>query len=325
MTTMRAVVHERYGPPDVLRVADDVPRPAPADDEVLVRVVASTVTRADVELRNLTYWFSRLFTGLRRPRRTVAGTEFAGVVEAAGRDVTDLVAGDDVYGIDEAANAEYMTVRAGDVVARMPRALTHEQAAAVPDGALLALTCLRPAYPLRGKRVLVYGAGGSIGTAAVQLLAHHFEAEVTAVCETHQADLVRELGAAAVVDRHAEDFTRGGATYDVVFDAVGKHSFRRSRRALAKGGIYVTTGLGYLYHAPLVALATRWVGSRRGTIGIGTYRREDLDLVTRLVDAGLYRPVVDRTYAMEDAVEANRYVESWRKTGSVVLRVARDE
>jgi len=318
---MRAVVHDRYGPPDVLRVAD-VARPVPAADEVLVKVQASTVTRGDaMGVRSEEYRFTRVFTGIRRPRRTSIGTEFAGIVEETGAAVTELEVGDAVFGVESGANAEYVTVRESDPIAPKPNELTFEEAAAVPDGSLLALTCLRPGFPLRGKSVLVYGAAGSVGTAAVQLLAHHFEADVTAVCDTKDVELVRSLGGRDVVDRFAEDFTTNGAAYDVIFDAVGKHSFRRCRSSLKAGGIYISMDLGFLYHVPLLGLATRFVGSRRATLGIGRYRKEDLVLVKELVDAGKYRPVIDRTYALDEVVEATRYVESGQKTGNVVLRV----
>jgi NADPH:quinone reductase-like Zn-dependent oxidoreductase len=318
---MRAVVHDRYGPPEVLHVGE-VERPVPKEDEALVRVYASTVTRGDaMGVRSAEYRFTRLVTGIRRPRRTIFGTEFAGRVEAAAAAVTEFRVGDDVFGVEGGANAEYVTVRESGVIAQKPTGLTYEEAAAIPDGSLLALTCMRPAAPLQGKSVLVYGAAGSIGTAAVQLLAHHFEAEVTAVCDTDDVELVRSLGARAVLDRFREDFTKNGKTYDVIFDAVGKHSFRRCRRSLNPGGIYITVDLGFLYHVPLAALITRFVGSRRAKLGIGRYRKEDLVLVKELVDAGKYRPVIDRSYALDQIVEATRYVESGQKTGNVVLRV----
>lgn len=320
---MRAVVHDRYGPPDVLRV-DEVERPVPKEDEVLVRVDASTVTRGDaMSVRHVEYRFARLATGIRRPRRTHLGAEFAGRVEEVGAAVSELHAGDEVFGYASGANAEYVTVGESGVIAPKPAGLTFEEAAAVPDGSLLALTCLRPAYPLHGRSVLVYGAAGSVGTAAVQLLAHHFEAaEVTAVCDTKDVKLVRSLGARAVVDRFREDFTKNGATYDVIFDAVGKHSFRRCRSSLRAGGIYISMDLGFMYHLPLLALVTRIVGSKRATVGIGRYRKEDLLLVKELVEAGKYRPVIDRTYPLDEIVEAVRYVESGQKTGNVVLRVS---
>ena len=319
---MRAVIHDRYGPPEVLRV-DEVARPVPAADEVLVRVVASTVTRGDaMGVRSEDYRFTRIFTGIRAPRRTSLGGEFAGLVEEVGADVTELAVGDEVFGFRGGANAEYVTVRESGVIAPKPTVLSFEEAASVPDGSLLALSCLEPAYPLAGKSVLVYGAAGSVGTAAVQLLARHFEADVTAVCDTKDVELVRSLGARDAVDRLEEDFTRNGETYDVVFDAVGKHSFRRCRRSLKPGGIYISMDLGFMYHVPLLALGTRFLGSRRGTIGIGRYRKADLALVRELVERGAYRPVIDRTYPLEEISDAVAYVETGQKTGNVVLRVS---
>jgi NADPH:quinone reductase-like Zn-dependent oxidoreductase len=318
---VRAVVHDRYGPPAVLRV-DEVERPVPREDEVLVRVHASTVTRGDaMGVRSVEYRFMRLMNGVRRPRRTSFGSEFAGRVEEAGTAVTELHVGDEVFGVASGATADYVTVRESGAIALKPAGLTYEQAAAVPDGSLLALTCLTPAGPVRGKSVLVYGAAGSVGTAAVQLLAHHHEAEVTAVCDTKDVELVRSLGARAVVDRLREDFTKSGETYDVVFDAVGKLSFRRCRRSLKPGGIYVSMDLGFLYHLPFLGLVTRFLGSKRATVGIGRYRREDLMLIKELVEAGKYRPVIDRTYPLDEIVEATRYVESGQKTGNVVVRI----
>jgi NADPH:quinone reductase-like Zn-dependent oxidoreductase len=319
---MRAVVHDRYGPPEVLRV-EDVDRPVPKEDEVLIKVHASTVTRSDaMRVRSDRYRFARLATGVRRPRRTTLGTEFAGRVEDVGSAVTELHVGDDVFGAEAGANTEYVTVRESEVIAPKPATLTYEEAAAIPDGSLLALTCLLPAAPLERKSVVVYGAAGSIGTAAVQLLAHHFDADVTAVCDTKNVELVRSLGAQDVIDRLRDDFTRNGETYDVVFDAVGKHSFRRCRRSLKPVGVYVTVDLGFMYHVPFLALATRFVGSKHAKLGIGRYRKEDLLLVKDLVDAGKYRPVIDRAYALEEIVEAVRYVESGQKTGNVVLRIS---
>jgi NADPH:quinone reductase-like Zn-dependent oxidoreductase len=319
---MRAVVQDRYGPPEVLRV-DEVERPAPKDDEVLVGVHASTVTRGDaMRVRFVDYRFARVLTGIRAPRRTSVGTEFAGRVEEVGTAVTEFRVGDEVFGAEAGSNAEYVTVRENEVIAGKPAGLRFEEAAAIPDGSLLALTCLQSGTPLDGKSVLVYGAAGSVGTAAVQLLAHHFGADVTAVCDTGDVDVVRSLGAREVLDRVREDFTKNGETYDVIFDAVGKHSFRRCRRSLKPGGIYISMDLGFMYHVPLLALVTRFVGSRRATVGIGRYRKADLILIKELVEAGKYRPVVDRRYDLAEIVEAVRYVESGQKTGNVVLRVS---
>jgi NADPH:quinone reductase-like Zn-dependent oxidoreductase len=298
----------------------------PGEGEVLVRVYASTVTRGEaMGVRSVEYRFTRIYTGLRRPRNTGFGVEFAGQVEQVGSAVTEFRSGDEVFGMRTKAAAEYVVVREDGVIAPKPATLSFEEAAALPDGALLALTCLRPAEPLQGKSIVVYGAAGSIGTAAVQLLVNHFKAEVTAVCETKDVELVRSLGAHEVLDRLREDFTATGKTYDVVFDAVGKHSFRRCRRSLKPGGIYLTVDLGFMYHVPLLALVTRFAGSRRARLSIGRYRREDLLLVNDLIEAGAYRPVVDRIYPLDEVIDATRYVETGQKTGNVVLRIREPE
>ena len=315
---MRAVVHDRYGPPEVLRVAE-VERPVPKEHSVLVRVHASTVNRSDTGFRSSEYFFARVFTGLLRPKRKIAGMEFAGVVEAVGAAVTEFEAGDEVFGIAGGANAEYVCVREQGVIAHKPAGMSFEEAAGTCDGALLARTCL-PADLGSGQHVVVYGASGSIGVAAVQL-AKHFGARVTAVCDTKHVELVRSLGADEVIDYLQEDFTRQGKTYDLVFDAVGKHSFRRSRRALKPGGAYITTDLGFMWHVPLAMLLTRLIGDKRAKLGIGRYRKEDLLLLKELIEAGKYRAVIDRTYPLEDVVEATRYVETGQKTGNVVLTI----
>ena len=315
---MRAAVHERYGPPEVLRVTE-VERPAPQEDEVLVRVHASSVTRSDCGVRNTEYFFSRIFTGLVRPKRTIAGMEFAGVVAEVGTAVTQFAAGDEVFGIKGGANAEYLCVRESGVNAHKPSSLSFEDAAGIPDGALSALTMLPALGPIEGRHVVVYGASGSIGTAAVQV-AKHLGARVTAVCGTKQVELVRSLGADEVVDYLHDDWTRRG-TYHGVFDAIGKSSFRNARRALKPGAAYVSADLGYMWHLPLLILPTRWLGSRKAKLGIARYRQDDLVRVRELIEAGTYRPVIDRTYPLEDVVEATRYVETGQKTGNVVLTV----
>jgi len=317
---VKAVVHDRYGPPEVLRV-EEVERPVPKYDEILVKVHATTVTRTDCGFRAARpYVFARVFTGLRRPKRRTPGLEFAGVVEAVGAAVTEFTPGDDVFGIKGGSNAEYVCVRQSDAVAHKPAGMTFEEAAAVCDGACSALSCLRGADLRPGRRLVVYGASGSIGTAAVQV-AKHFGAHVTAVCNTKNVERVRSLGADTVIDYLQEDFTRRGETYDVIFDAVGKHSFRRSRRALGPGGEFITTDLGFLWHAPLASLLTRWIGDKRAKIGIARYTKPDVLLLKELIEAGKYRAVIDRRYPLEDVVEATRYVETGQKTGNVVLTV----
>jgi NADPH:quinone reductase-like Zn-dependent oxidoreductase len=319
-TVMRAVVHDRYGPPDVLRL-EDVPRPIPGDDEILVKVHATSVTRTDCGWRSATPFFIRAFTGLRRPKETVLGMELAGEVAAAGKAVTAFAAGDQVFGVIRfRANAEYVCVRESAPVAHKPAGMTYEEAAAVCDGACSALSCLRQASLRPGQRIVIYGASGSIGTAAVQL-ARHLGADVTAVCNTKNVELLRSLGAREVIDYTQQDFTKNGQTYDIIFDAVGKHSFRRCRRSLKPGGIFMTTDGGFMFHAPVMVLLTRWVGDKRAKIGIARYRKDDVLFLKELIEAGKYRAVIDRRYPLEDVVEATRYVETGQKTGNVVLTV----
>lgn len=313
---MKAVVFRKYGTPDVLHV-EEIERPAPKVNELLVKVVASTVNRSDTGLRSSEYFFARIFTGLFRPKRTTAGMEFAGVVEEVGASVTEFQVGDELFGIKGGANAEYICISESGLLARKPVSMTFEEAAAVCDGALLALTCLKPAER-KGQSIVVYGASGSIGTAAVQL-AKYFGADVTAVCNTKNVELIRSLGADEVVDYLKEDFTKNGKEYDVVFDAVGKHSFRRCRRSLKPGGIYISTDLGFMWHVPILALLTRCIGKRRASLPIGKYTKEDLLFLKELIEAGSYRAVIDRSYPLEDVVEATRYVETEQKTGNVVL------
>jgi NADPH:quinone reductase-like Zn-dependent oxidoreductase len=209
-------------------------------------------------------------------------------------------------------------VREKGAIAHKPAAMSFDEAAALCDGPALALACLRKAGALEGRDLVVYGASGSVGTAAVQL-AKHFGARVTAVCDAKSVELVRSLGADEVVDYTREDFTRNGETYDVVFDAVGKHSFRRARRSLRPGGTFLETDLGFMWHVPPLVLMTRWVGSKRVRLGVTTYSKTDVLLVKELVEAGEYRPVIDRAYPLEQVVEATKYVETGQKTGNVVL------
>jgi NADPH:quinone reductase-like Zn-dependent oxidoreductase len=315
---VKAVVYDRYGPAEVLRL-EDVERPIPADDEVLVKVRATTVTRTDTGLRSAEYFISRFFTGLRRPKHRILGMELAGEVVAVGSSVTEFAVGDEVFGVKGAgAHAELVTVKESAPIAHKPAGMSFEGAAAVCDGVMLALPCLRRAEVQEDTRLVVYGASGSVGTAAVQL-ARNIGADVTAVCNTKNVELVRSLGADRVIDYTKEDFTRNGETFDVVFDAVGKHSFRRCRRSLGPGGIYVSTDLGFLWHLPLLALLTRWIGSRKAAMGIAKYTKEDVLFLKELIEAGKYRAVIDRRYSLDDVIEATKYVETGQKTGNVVL------
>jgi NADPH:quinone reductase-like Zn-dependent oxidoreductase len=317
---MRAIVHEKYGGLDVLHL-EEVERPIPEDDEVLVKVHATTVNRTDAGLRSARPFISRFVTGLRRPKNKILGMEFSGEVEAVGAAVTEFKVGDQVFGGKGfGAHAEYICIRESAPLAIKPAGVTFEEAASVFDGASLALACLRKADPLDGRNVVIYGASGSVGTAAVQL-AKHFGAQVTAVCSNKNVELVRSLGADEVVDYTWEDFTRNGKAYDVIFDSVGRTSFRRCRRSLKPGGTYIETDLGFMWHVPLLLLATRWIGDKKVKLGITTYTKEDLLLLKDLIEAGRYRAVIDRRYPLEDVVEATRYVETGQKTGNVVLTV----
>jgi NADPH:quinone reductase-like Zn-dependent oxidoreductase len=201
--------------------------------------------------------------------------------------------------------------------------MSFEEAAAVCDGACIALSCLRDTDLRKGRSIVVYGASGSVGTAAVQL-GRHFGADITAVCDTKHVELVGSLGADTVIDYTREDFTKNGETYDVVFNAVGKHSFRRCRHSLKPGGMYVDTDLGFMWHVPVLALLTRRIGDKRVTLGIAKYTKTDVLFLKELIEAGSYRAVIDRTYPLEDVVEAARYVETEQKTGNVVLTVSHD-
>ena len=310
---MRAVVHRRYGPPEVLRI-EDVEQPVPADDQVLVRVHASTVNRSDCGLRGGWPWFARVFYGLLRPKYPVAGMEFAGAVAAVGANVTRFAVGDRVFGVKRGANAEYVCVREGGAIAHMPEALDFHQAG-ITDGACTAFAMLRQVGDRARGRIVVYGASGSIGTAAVQI-AKHLGAHVTAVCNEKNVALVGSLGPDEVVDYEREDFAGRGEAYDLVFDAVGRSSYRRVRRTLKPNGLYITTDGGFMWHAPFLALV-----NRRVKLGVARYQQEDVETLKRLVDAGEYRPVIDRSYPLEDVVEATRYVETEQKTGNVVLLV----
>ena len=318
---MRAVVYDRYGAPDVQRL-EDVERPVPKEDEVLVKIRATTVTRSDCGVRAGKPFIIRLFFGLRRPKERILGTELAGEVDAVGAAVSEFAIGDHVFGSTPAfrsgAHAEFICMRETAPLGHKPADMTFEQAAAVTDGMILALMCLQASHIRKGQSMLVYGASGSIGTAGVQL-AKYFEAEVTAVCNAKNVELVRSLGADKVIDYMQEDFTQNGETYDVIFDAVGKHSFSRCRGSLKRGGAYVATdGFQNLF----LALWTSRIGDKRVLFPIPPhYTKKNVLFLKDLIEAGRYRAVIDRIYSLEDVVEATRYVETQQKTGNVVLTI----
>ena len=320
MNTMKAVICDRYGPPDVLRIAD-VERPVPGPDEVLIRIRATTVNRSDCHYRLGTPPFARLFTGLLRPRHRILGSELAGDVEAAGPAVTEFTPGDAVFGVKAwkfGAHAEYICMREGAALAHKPAGASYEEAAAVCDGVILALMGLRRADIRQGRSILVYGASGSIGTAAVQL-SRYYGADVTGVCNTKNVEIVRSLGADRVIDYTQEDFTTNGQTYDVIFDAVGKHSFGRCRDSLNPGGIFLATDQ---LHNLVLALWTSRIGDKKVVFPIPPrYTKQDVVFLRGLMEAGQYRAVIDRRYPLADVVEACRYVETGQKSGNVVLTV----
>jgi NADPH:quinone reductase-like Zn-dependent oxidoreductase len=318
---MRAVVHDRYGPPEVLRL-EDVERPVPKDDEVLVRIRATSVTRSDAHLRAGEPFVQRFQSGLRRPKRRILGHELAGEVVEVGASVTEFTVGDRVFGalpylaLRTGAHAELMAIPEKWPIVEIPEGMEFERVAGIADGALSALNGYRP-VGVEGKEVLVYGASGSIGTAGVQI-GKYLGARVTAVCNTKNVDLVSSLGADEVVDYLHEDFTKNGRTYDVVFDAVGKHSFRRCKASLKPGGVYLPTdGFRNLF----LWLWHKRFGDKKVLFEIPRFRKEDVVLLAELLQSGRYRPVIDRVYPLEDVVEATRYVETEQKTGNVVLTV----
>ncbi len=318
---MKAAVFDEYGAADVQRI-EQVAKPVPKADEVLVKIHAATVTRTDTGVRSAKPALIRVFFGLRRPKQRILGTELAGEIESVGSAVTKFAVGDHVFGSTSAfqsgAHAEYIAMKETAPLAHIPAGVTFEQAAAVTDGAVIALMCLEAARVRKGQTLLIFGASGAIGTAGVQL-AKHFGADVTAVCNTKNVDLVRSLGADRVIDYTREDFTTNGETYDVIFDAVGKHSFKRSKGSLNAGGVFVATdGLRNLF----LALWTARVGNKKALFPIPPhYTQENVLFIKKLIEAGKFQAVVDRRYPLEEIVEATRYVETQQKTGNVVLTI----
>jgi NADPH:quinone reductase-like Zn-dependent oxidoreductase len=323
---MKAAVYTRYGPPEVVRVVD-VPTPVPGDDEVLVKIHATTVNRTDCGFRRPTPWFIRPVSGLVRPRRPILGNEFAGEIEAVGRAVTAFAVGDRVFGYDDGrwgAHAEYRTVRENASLARIPANLGYTQVAPATEGSHYALANITKANIRPGQRVLVNGATGAIGSAAVQLLAAR-GVHVTAVCGSAHLELVRGLGAEKVIDRSAADFTQDDQTYDAVFDAVGKSSFSRCRRLLTPRGVYLSTDLGPRGQNPFLMLITPLLPGRSVLFGFPRHDQAMMDDLKDLMERGQFRPVVDRTYPLTEIVAAYRYVETGQKVGSVVITVAPDD
>ncbi len=321
---MKAIVCSQYGPPEVLQLKE-VEKPTPKDNEVLIRVLATTVASGDVRARSFTvpqgYWLpARISMGISKPRKKILGTELAGEIEAVGKDVTRFRKGDHVFaavGFGPGAHAEYRCLPEDGAVAIKPANLTYEQAAALPFGGLTAVFFLREKGNVqRGQKVLIIGASGSVGTYAVQL-AKFYGAEVTGVCSTRNLELVKSLGADTVVDYTKDDFTRHGETYDVIFDAVGKSSFAQCKGSLEQSGVFLTVEMAL--PNILTMLWTSMAGGKKLITGVGPEKAEDLVFLKELAEAGKIKPVIDRRYPFEEIVEAHKYVGRGHKRGNVVI------
>ncbi len=319
---MRAVIYTKYGPPEVARI-QEVPKPLPKDHEVLVRVYCSTVNRTDSGFRSAEYFISRFWSGLFRPKLQILGSEFSGVIEDIGPKVTLFKKGERVFGYNDAnfgGHGEFLCMAETDGIATMPDNIHFDAAAALTEGAHYALNDIQAADVKAGQNVLVYGATGSIGSAAVQLL-KHFGAKVTAVCNTKNVELVKSLGADLVIDYQSEDFTHTDEKYAFIFDAVGKSSFRQCKPLLTKKGIYISTELGKNGVNILLALTTPWMGGKRLLFPIPKIRKKDVLFLKELFENGEFNPVIDRHYDFDQIVEAYKYVETGQKTGNVILKI----
>jgi NADPH:quinone reductase-like Zn-dependent oxidoreductase len=320
---MKAIVYTRYGPPEVLQLKE-LPKPEPKDHEVLIKLHATTVTSGDWRVRTLNVprgfgLMSRLVFGISRPRQPILGAELSGEIESVGKAVSNFKVGDQVFantGARLGCYVEYKCLPEDGALAGKPANLSHQQAAAMSFGGATALIFLRRAKVQPGEKVLVNGASGGVGTAAVQL-AKHFGAEVTGVCSTANLELVKSIGADKVIDYKKEDFTRGGETYDVIVDTVGTASFSLSKGALAESGrlLLVLGTLPDMLQIPWVSMTTR----KKVIAGPANPRAEDLRFLATLAESGQFKPVIDRTYPFEQMVEAHRYVDTGHKRGNVVV------
>ena len=320
---MEAAVYTRYGPPGVVRI-EEVATPTVTGHEVLVKVHVATVNRTDCGFRSAKPFIVRGFSGLVRPKVTVLGTEFAGVVEAVGSGVTALQVGDRVFGYSEGrwgAHAQYLTILEDGPVATMPTNVAFELAAPSTEASHYAMASIRKAKIGRGQKVLVNGATGAIGSAAVQLL-KTMGVNVTAVCDTPNIELVKGLGADRVIDSSIVDLTQDLQTYDVVFDAVGKSSFGRCKRLLRPGGIYASTDLGPGAQNPILSVFTALFGGKRAMLPVPPkYNQELVEYFRGLLESGEFKPVIDRRYSLDQIVEAYTYVETGQKIGNVLIIV----
>lgn len=333
---MKAIVCTKYGSPDVLQLKE-VEKPVPKDNEILIRIYATSVNYGDLVARNfkdisplkfnmpLLFWFfAKLYFGFRKPRIKILGSEFAGEIESAGKEVTSFKPGDPVFGYlgqRMGAYAEYLCMPEDGAVAVKPANITDEEAAVVPYGAIMALHLLTKVNVQSGQKVLINGASGSLGSAAVQI-AKHLGAEVTGVCGTPRLAWVKSLGADKVIDYTKEDFTRSGETYDLIFDILGKGSFARSKNSLTQNGRYLYAS--FKLKQLLQMLWTSMTGGKSVVCAIAPGSAEDLLSVKELIEAGKIKVVIDKRFPLEQAAEAHRYVETGHKKGSVVITLKHD-
>jgi len=325
---MKAVVSTKYGPPDVLRLKR-VAKPIPKDNEVLIKIHATTVNRTDCGFLKAKPFFARLMIGLIKPRNTILGNEYAGVIEAIGKNVTSFKVGSKVFGFDGdnfGAHAEYVAKTQDSVLTTVPKNMSFKEVAPSNEGAHYALNDIRKANVQRGQRVLVNGGSGGIGSAAVQLL-KYYGTKVTTVANTKNLTLMKQLGAEKVFDYTKEDFTKDTQKYDFVFDSVGKSTYGRCKSLLKPGGVFISTELGYLAQNPVLAIITALFGSLPTQAGkkvlfpIPKHNKKDIEFFKKLLILGKYKPVIDRSYPLEKIVEAYKYVEKGQKTGNVVITV----
>ncbi len=319
---MKAIIFTQYGSPEVLQLKE-VEKPTPKDNEVLIKIHAATVNRTDSGFRKGVPYVVRLFSGLTKPKKKILGSELAGEIEAIGKEVKTFKPGDKVFGLSTwhfGTHAEYICLPEKASITTMPINMTYEEAAAVCDGLMLAINYTRKIDFATKPKVLVNGASGSIGSAAVQL-AKHYGAEVTAVCNTKNLELLKSLGASEVIDYTKDDFTKNGKLYDVVLDAVGKSSFFKCKKILKPRGIYFSTELGYLAQNVFLPPLTSLFSRKKVKFPIPTDSKEDIILFKELIESGKYKAVIDRKYPLEQIIEATKYVETEQKTGNVVITI----
>lgn len=319
---MKAVVYKKYGRPEVAQL-QEVEKPTPGNKEILIKVIASSVNRTDSGFRSAEYFISRFWSGLFKPKYPILGCEFAGIVEQIGPLVRHFNVGDKVFGFSDktfGGHAEYTVKSEDDAIALMPENASFEMAATATEGSHYALCDIRAAKVTAGQNVMVYGATGAIGSAAVQLL-KHFGATVTAVCNTKNVELIRSLGPDFVIDYQTEDFTQCKEKFDFIFDAVGKSSFGKCKPLLTPKGIYISTELGKNGENIFYALFTTLLRGKTVMFPIPSIQKSDVEFIKTLMESGEFKPLIDRTYRLEEITEAYTYVESGQKTGNVVLRV----